>query len=726
MRQLQYQLRTIAPMRNEQEIFDELATLCTSSGYVHAIAYLCFRDSMVLYGEEMTAEDMQRLFSPEHLVRTEISTLIGLLIKENIDYALPTAAVTQQYITRTEELLEEMHNAMSAEMFGGLGMKEVVESGINPFNRGAALREPIFYAGESAYWFQYRDISPRKYAADNEWLKANRGFLIQDARDVVDALGKLQDEKLTTVMDAFRHSPPDTWTFLPGFSFTADELSRFSGIESVVVEKVLAAFTLAHGEKNKNFHALHDFNVVNAFPVLRAQDHRFILFQRYSIAEALYDSPFYWMSGDDAYRDSAMMHRGQFTEQFSRERLELVFGKNNVYSNVDIYDKKSQRVGEIDVLVIFGDRAVVLQAKSKRLTLEARKGNDNQIKDDFKKSVQDSYDQGYGCARLLGDPRLTFIATNAQVVRVPQKLKCAYILCVVSDNYPALSFQARQFLKFHTDERIRPPFVMDTFTLDVMTEMLESPLYFLSYVDKRTAYSDKLMAPHELVLLSHHLKRNLWFDEKYDMVLLEDDISADLDVAMAVRRDNVPGRRTPDGVLTRIANTAVGRMLKEIEARSDPATIDLGFRLLTLSEHAVVKLSEAIDMIAKRARQDGKSHDASVPLNEAAAGLTIHCNDEPISTAGPKLRRHCVMRKYAEKADTWYGVCVLPSDTSLRFGVNLSYKWEASAQMDAAVSHLAKPRRLADVLGAKGRNKIGRNEPCPCGSGLKFKKCCGK
>ena len=22
--------------------------------------------------------------------------------------------------------------------------------------------------------------------------------------------------------------------------------------------------------------------------------------------------------------------------------------------------------------------------------------------------------------------------------------------------------------------------------------------------------------------------------------------------------------------------------------------------------------------------------------------------------------------------------------------------------------------------------KVGRNDPCPCGSGLKFKKCCGK
>jgi preprotein translocase subunit SecA len=27
--------------------------------------------------------------------------------------------------------------------------------------------------------------------------------------------------------------------------------------------------------------------------------------------------------------------------------------------------------------------------------------------------------------------------------------------------------------------------------------------------------------------------------------------------------------------------------------------------------------------------------------------------------------------------------------------------------------------------GSVGKNKVGRNDPCPCGSGKKFKKCCG-
>nr|WP_053241426.1 SEC-C metal-binding domain-containing protein [Clostridium sp. DMHC 10] len=26
----------------------------------------------------------------------------------------------------------------------------------------------------------------------------------------------------------------------------------------------------------------------------------------------------------------------------------------------------------------------------------------------------------------------------------------------------------------------------------------------------------------------------------------------------------------------------------------------------------------------------------------------------------------------------------------------------------------------------RNENKIGRNDPCPCGSGKKYKKCCGK
>lgn len=74
-------------MRSEQVIFDDLASLCASPGYAHAVAYLCSRDNMIHYSGEMKAEDMQHLFTKSRLIRTETSTLIGLMLKSPIGLA---------------------------------------------------------------------------------------------------------------------------------------------------------------------------------------------------------------------------------------------------------------------------------------------------------------------------------------------------------------------------------------------------------------------------------------------------------------------------------------------------------------------------------------------------------------------------------------------------------------------------------------------------------------
>ncbi len=107
--------------------------------------------------------------------------------------------------------------------------------------------------------------------------------------------------------------------------------------------------------------------------------------------------------------------------------------------------------------------------------------------------------------------------------------------------------------------------------------MLDTPMLFLSYLNRRANYQEQVYAAHELTILSYHLKRNLWFDKKYNLVQLEDDLTADLDIAMMVRREGAPGPRTPDGILTRFKGTRIGEVVKAIESRPDPGTINLGF-----------------------------------------------------------------------------------------------------------------------------------------------------
>jgi hypothetical protein len=431
------------------------------------------------------------------------------------------------------------------------------------------------------------------------------------------------------------------------------------------------------------------------------------------------------MGADKAYAPTALKHRGIFTEEFVRERLESVFGKKYVFQNVNIVESKGKRLGEIDVLVMFGDRAIVLQAKSKRLTLESRKGNDKQIQDDFKKSVQDAYDQGHLCASALNDPKYKLKDQAGNDIVRTGAFTEIFVLCVVSDHYPSLAFQARQFLKIQASQTIKPPFVLDVFALDVIAEMLDSPLRFLSYVSRRTGYEDRVLAAHELTILAYHLKSNLWLDEEAGMLMLTDDLTSELMIAMAVRRDGVMGRRTPEGLLTRFIGTPIAAIIEQIENMAEPAAIDLGFLLLTLSEEAVDLANKAIPKIAQMARRDGRPHDMTVGIDKESTGLTIHATNRPDGVAADALRDHCLRRKYLQKANTWYGLCVLPNDQRLRLALKLDFPWAQDPELDAILPQGAKPLSSTAALEQlEEKTKVGRNEPCPCGSGKKYKRCC--
>lgn len=715
------------PTRPEQEVFNDLLALCRRPGYIHAIAHLCFRDNVILYAGDMKEADMRKMFSPSRLIRTEINTLLGLMIKAEIDWSLPAPMAVQEYMDATEQLLEELHHCLSSEFWSGL-TKETVESGFNPFVRGEVLREPIFYSGEAAYIFQYLDLAVQKYTVDAEWLHGNRGFTIDQASRVAKAIERAHADHFTALRESLRKQHPDEWTMLPLFAFTANEIAEKSNLATDLVERVLGAFELPTTERNEVFKALHDFNIVTATPLLRMPNGEFLSLQSYSLAEAIYEVPHHWMYQDKEYRPALAKNRGDFTENFVAERLSLVFGNEHVHLNVDVFETKATKVSDIDVLVVWGNRVIIVQAKSKRLTLESRKGNDQVIRDDFKKAIQNAYDQGAGCAKCILDKRYRFATPDGREVSLPHDIKEIFIFCVVSDHYPALSFQSRQFLQTEAIDRVQAPLVMDVFAVDAMTEMLQSPLQFLSYVNRRANYAEQLMASQELTILGYHLTKNLWVQPDVNLMVLEDDFSTGLDIAMAVRRAGVHGAATPDGVLTRFEKTTVGRVVKEIEARPDTATIDLGFLLVAMSEQATTEMSRAVDRVAARTRADGKVHDVTFGFKEGT-GITFHCTDEPVQVAGPRLESYCELRKYKEKTKEWFGLCMSSMGPNVRFGVSLDFPWNQNADMDEKTKTMQAPLPIDQALDAlmRGRNqtrKVGRNDPCPCGSGRKYKKCC--
>jgi hypothetical protein len=719
--------RTRKTARTEREVLTELRTLCTRPGYVHAVAALCFRDNTLIYTDRMTEADMRDSFDPSRLLRTEMNTLLGLMLKASIDWTLPNPEVLSEYISASDQLLQELHDAMSgtfslAEALAALKRGEHV----NPFNSGDAMREPIFYAAESAYNFQYIDLAVLRYDADAEWLQTNVGFTIAQACVVADAIDQFLMERFPAFIETLRTLPPEEWTMLSAFSFTPQELAAYTGSETELVERILLQFTVPVGDTNPRFVSLQDFNQITATPLLRSPSGEFVSLQNYALAEAIYDSPFYWMQNDKDYRPRRDQHRGEFTESFVAERMKAVFGADRVFSNIDIWQNKT-KIAEIDVLVVWADRVIIVQAKAKRLTIEGRKGNDQVIRDDFKKSVQNAYDQGLTCAECIGDPRYRFTRADDSTVDLPDITEI-FMFCVVSDHYPALSFQTRQFLNIREVEHIRAALVCDVFLIDVLTELLSTTLQFLSYISRRTRYADRLLAAQELTILAYHLKHNLWLEDTTSMLHLAEDFTASLDIAMTVRRRGVEGNATPDGFITHFDGNTLGRIVREVERRSEPAILDQGFQLLEMSGDAFDNLSRIIDRQAQRSAQDGKPHDVTMMFGDGS-GLTVVCSGEPESVATPKLTSYCTHRKYRQKANRWFGLCLTPKDAQLRFGLRLSGPWEQDDALDAATANMIEPvsPKLAyerAFRGGRMRAKVGRNNPCPCGSGQKYKKCC--
>jgi hypothetical protein len=344
------------------------------------------------------------------------------MLKTEIDTILPSPSVIQAYLDRTEDLLEELHYSMMKPVMEKIDFTKAISEEYNPFFSGGALREPIFYSGESAYDFQYRDISTWKYKKDDQWLIANKGFSIQHVKVIWDAIKKYQNKKVLITLEKAVGQNPNEWTMLPTYTFTLEEIAIEADIDLSIVSAVIKSFAIPNGEQNKGFQTLSDFNVVNAYPIIPLEN-EYLLYQHYSLSQAFYETPFYWFSESENYFDIAMKNRGEFTEEFTAERLKLVFGKNRVFTNVNIIDTSKTIAGEIDVLVSFANRAIIVQAKSKKLTFAARKGNDNSIKDDFKKAIQNAYDQGLSCANLINTGNYKLVDSNGSDIQLPSSLK---------------------------------------------------------------------------------------------------------------------------------------------------------------------------------------------------------------------------------------------------------------------------------------------------------------
>jgi len=711
--------------RSESLIFADLESLCKENGYAHALAYLCYRDATIKFTKTLSFNDISDSYGFNKLIRNELSALVGLMIKGAMDFTHPGMEKIAELSNKTEELLEELHYKIAEPLIhrSSIDVQGVVEGYIlNPLNQGAILRESILYGSESAYYFQYQELIKEKYKNDTEWLLINKKFDIENLYRVFGGIVSIRHRKSTEFARGLNSTSSNDITYLNSLMFTEDELILESKVEKDTVKAILDSFKLNEkdGANNEGYKNIDDFNILNAYPIIQIKDDTYIIFITNSLFEASYETPFFWLCADKKYQPTAMKNRGNFTEEYSARKLENVFGSDNVFKNVNIF-QGTKLAGEIDILVIYAGRAIILQAKSKKLTINARRGDDSALKNDFKNAIQKAYDQGYSCSELLESPQSKLVKENGEELKLNGELSEIFILCVLSEHYPALVFQSRQFLIAHEHEKIKYPFVTDVFFIDIICEFLKSPLYFLSYLSQRTHYNFQILSSNELVVLGYHLSNNLWIDKENEksLFVLDNNLSGSIDIAMYSRRLNLQGEKIPNGILTRFNNTLFERVVRELSYINNENAYELGKFLLTMSEQTINDFNDQGKISIDKSKVDNKHHDLTMFVDNI--GIIIHSNNNSFDAALMYLKAHCAARKFKMKSDLCYGLLLPLNSQHPPTLVIFDRPWLHSQEESDASEKFFIKKNLLPL-----KDKIGKNSPCPCNSGKKYKKCCLK
>ncbi|PKP59110.1 MAG: hypothetical protein CVT88_06205, partial [Candidatus Altiarchaeales archaeon HGW-Altiarchaeales-1] len=572
-------------MRTTKQVIKDIKELINTKGYIYALCMILFEDFHII------PEKIQEMDHRSRLSTKEASLLLGFLVQNKIDFSTPdTPQDLIKLKQKTYELMDELHNSFMISFFEKLYESIKKEHKIEDyrkeqkefFGKGDMLTEPIFYSGTGVYDFQYLDFLERKYKYDKKWLFKNKGFDIEKSKNIVIQIKNILQKKSQKIHlcglkekipqmieDMKKKNPDENWkkhakemipmmdlhqyvelffdtqtdekalsmdeireegwkSFYNGlielFVIRKSDFNRDSGIDSF-----LKNFSLfPKKDINYQFQKIGNFNWFNAKPIIQLDEERYFIPISFSVFEAIYESPFYWMWIEDkSYRDQLGENRGKTGEEISYEFLSQVFGKSRTFQSVKITTKKGNNDTDIDILCILGSKALCVQVKSKKLTELSRTGDDEQLQIDFQGAVQDAYKQGLISRQKILDRKAKFFDKSGNEIYLSKEIDEVYIMGITTENYPSLTHQSHVMLDKKDNEPF--PIFSTIFDLELMVHYLNDPYDFLYYLKQRTSLMDYFKADGEMVFLGYHLDQKLRKIPKSDRVAIDTDFGQLID-----------------------------------------------------------------------------------------------------------------------------------------------------------------------------------------------------
>jgi hypothetical protein len=352
-------------------------------------------------------------------------------------------------------------------------------------------------------------------------------------------------------------------------------------------------------------------------------------------------------------------------------------------------------IAEADTLVVYGEFVVVVQAKSKRITVKAKAGDIDALKIDFDGAVQAPYRQALHFLSALEDG-CQCLTSNGHPISIP-KVKRAFPLVVLSDPFPGITFLSGRLL-----QKIEQgaPAIWDIGVLDCVTQLLPTPVDFLFYLKSRSGVFDHIHSDSEYNFLGYHLQGKLARAPEFDFMMIDRDFATVVDDYMIAMEVGAKVSR-PTGILDRIDIPIIGDLLRALKA-APPDLVSIVIDLYDFSSRALEDLGGHISTLREEVKSGKPFKSFSIPTETGGITYVVARRDDDQTRLAAKAIAE--KYKYDNKRDRWYVIMDSietpdPVDAVLR----LVRKWcsdDRLSENSRVVTEMFSSRR-ADIQGTQ-------------------------
>ena len=442
-----------------------------------------------------------------------------------------------------------------------------------------------------------------------------------------------------------------------------------------------------------------------------------------------------WIQNKDNnyYQNYYQNKRAEYLENKALEYLKNILPTAQVYGELFYYivENGLKKRVETDGLILYDENLFIVEAKAGELSTSARRGSLERMKSDMSKLIDSAYKQALRTKQYITDtvePTFEYEdGSMAVVLSNKDKYKNIYLINVTLSNLAHHATRLNSLKSFDLlIEGKEWPWSVFINDLRVISELIEFPSEFLLLLQRRIKANDypQFTTTDELDFLMFYFYEGLYFEDgiinnfdKYVPHAYTEKLDRYYDYLAGI---------VSDGPKPRLKiSEEYKKLITEIESTGKDRFTKVTTTLLGLNSNSQRTILDNIKKTYEATKRDGKEHDFTMTFNGLKMGVTFSVSINRKPDFWNNIDRYCKLKMYQIKFEEWILITIDINDENTRSVDFKIYneKWEFNSIMETELTNF-KVRQLATLKKA-GKN-LGRNDPCPCNSGLKYKKCCGK